>query len=164
MIITETNERWLELIHDLKVCNNAVGAVAFGIFHNYNTIYEKIASYIDIRNKIVESHGTLGEDGTYTVDTAEQIAAAKAELAEYSEIESSLDIVLVPESAIITSHLTVAQVNNISWMFKSTDHESAKKILGTQDEEKEEEKKDAEPSDEGKPYDPSKPIDDERFI
>lgn len=163
MIITKTNAEWLDCIQDLNAVANCAGVTAFAVNHNFNTIYNTISDYVEMRNQIISMYGSLDENGQISISDPEMIGKAEAQLAPFDDLEVSLDIVMLPEDHLIKSNILLAQMRRIRWMIKSIPTELAKSIVGDIEEE-EEVTPDAQPADEGEHYDPKEPVTDDRFV
>lgn len=96
---------------------DADGKVAFVVAHNYRIIKEKITEYTDKKAEIIRKYGEE-VNGSITITDDEKLAEANKELHEFAEMEVSVDILKIPESAFETCNLNARQIINLGWMIE----------------------------------------------
>lgn len=163
MIKEYTNDQLFGYMQDLIAVSTSVsGVTSFVVHHNYKEIINKISEYIDLRNSIIEKYGEPNEVGGYSIVDNEKMDLANKELDDYGSLKVSVDIIKLPESKMIDSNLTPAQLNRISWMITRSSAADIREALGIIDVDKED--ADFDESQSAEKYDPKNPVDDDRFV
>lgn len=108
-----------EIFESIMVLRNVheEGKLGYSCARNLRKLSEEAKEFFEIREKLLQKYGTLGENDNYMIEK-DKIDSYNKELSEFSEIEIDVDVHQVDEDVFCSGKLDTQQMYTLDWMVK----------------------------------------------